>query len=395
MKQRDPRRPDAGTITVLATFLLVALFALSALAVDVGFLYTRSRMIRAVADSAVAAGMGDIMAGSTTAATTDVNNLAAQYGGAYTFTLTPAPTASQLSVQVSATYPLYFAKIFGLSSKQLTFTAVGKKGITPPALLALGNVCNGGVGLTINGSGGMTVNGDVDSNGKLDFETGGPPGGAHINGSALTPCSGGPLTHGSAGQSTYDTVTGTYGNGPTVTDPFAPYTIPTCDYGSTSTGGDPTSGHWSVETAVRNKLDPGVYCTTSNLSISGGGAQAVNATGCTFIVIGGTIQIGLNYTSIFSAAADSPNNVIAYTTYSGLCSAGPAINLGGPAATSSETLTMTGSLYAPNGCINAGANNATTIVGSFIGNEVEVGDYGAWTIGTGAGGAGTGWQMLQ
>jgi len=394
MKRRDPRRPESGTITVLATFLLVALFALSALAVDVGFLYTRSRMMYAVADGAVAAAMGDFTAGNTTAATTDVNNLAAQYGGAYSFSLTPPPTATQLSVRVTATYPLYFAKIFGLSSKQLIVTAAGKKGIPTPALLALSNACSGGVGLTINGSGGMTVHGDVDSNGKLDFETG-TPGGAHILGGALTPCAGGPLTHGTAGQSTYDTATGTYGNGGPFTDPFAPYAIPTCNYGTTSSGGDPTVGHWNFETAVRNKLDPGVYCTTSNLTISGGGAQAVDATGCTFIVIGGTIQIGLNYTSMFSAAANSPNGVIAYTTYSGLCSSGPAINLGGPAATAAETLTMTGSLYAPNGCINAGANNATTIVGSFIGEEVEVGDYGAWDIGTSGGGGGTSWQMVQ
>ena len=169
----------------------------------------------------------------------------------------------------------------------------------------------------------MTANGDVDSNGRLDFETG-PPG-AQVNGSALTPCAGGPLTHGSPGQSGYDHATGTYGTGGPFTNPFAPYAVPTCDYGSTSSGGDPTAGHWSVETAVRNKLDPGVYCTTSNLAISSGRAQAINATGCTFIVIGGTIQIGLNYTSIFSAAANSPNGVIAYTTYSGLCSARPAI----------------------------------------------------------------------
>ena len=44
---------------------------------------------------------------------------------------------------------------------------------------------------------------------------------------------------------------------------------------------------------------------------------------------------------------------------------------------------MTGSLYAPNGCINAGANGPTTITGSFIGSELQVGDYADWTIGTG------------
>jgi hypothetical protein len=399
MKRRDSRRADSGAITVLATFLLLTLFAMAALAVDVGFLYTRSRMIYAVADAIVAAGMGDIVNGSQASATTDVTNMASQYSGVYT--VTSSTTASQLSVTVSATYPMYFGKIFGLASKTISVTAVGQSTAPAPAVLALGNSCTG-VGATINGQGGMTVNGNIEGNGLVDFGTGspngcGPPptGGAHITGSALSGCAGGPLKSGTAGQYCWDTVTGTYGTGGPFADPFAPFAVPTCNFGSTSTGGDPTSGHWTVETAVMNKLDPGVYCTTSDLNITGGGAQAVDATGVTFIDIGGTINIGLNYSSTFSAAASSPNGVIAYTTFAGSCSAGAAINLGGPSATSTETLTMLGSLYAPNGCINAGANDATTIVGSFIGNEVNVGDFGAWTIGPGGAAGGNTWQMLQ
>ena len=354
---------------MLATFLLVALFALSALAVDVGFLYTRSRMIHAVADSAVAAGMGDIVAGNTAAATTDVNNLAAQYNPG-TYTITPTPTASQLSVTVSATYPLYFAKIFGLNSKVLTVTAIGKKGIPTPALLALGTACGSGVGVTINGSGGMTVKGDVDSNGILDFGTG-PPG-AQITGSAQTLCAGGPLKGGTPGQWPWDTVTGTYGSvGSPFADPFAPFTPPTCTWGTLTSGGDPTAGHWTLKSGVTYKLDPGVYCTTSNLTANGPG-QGVDATGVTFVLMGGTLQIGVNVSSTFSAAAGSPNNIIAYTSFTGSCSAGPAINIGGPAG-ALYSLTMTGSFYAPNGCINAGSNSATTLTGSFIGNEVELG----------------------
>jgi hypothetical protein len=396
MKRCDSRRSDSGAITVLAAFLLLTLFAMAALAVDVGFLYTRSRMIYAVADGIVAAGMGDIVNGSQSSATTDVTNMASQYSGVYT--VTSSTTSNQLSVTVSATYPMYFGKIFGLASKTISVTAVGQSTVPTPAVLALGNSCSG-VGATINGQGGMTVNGNIEGNGLVDFGTGGPtcagPGGAHITGSALSGCAGGPLKSGTVGQYCWDTVTGTYGTGGPFTDPFAPFAVPTCDFGSTSTGGDPTAGHWTVETAVMNKLAPGVYCTTSDLNITGGGAQAVDATGVTFIDIGGTINIGLNYSSTFSAAASSPNGVIAYTTFAGSCAAGAAITVGGPAATPAETLTMNGSLYAPNGCINAGANNATTIVGSFIGNEVQIGDWGAWTIGQGGPAALNNWQMIQ
>jgi hypothetical protein len=393
MKRRDPRRPDGGTITVLATFLLVALFALSALAVDVGFLYTRSRMMYAVADAAVAAGMGDFASGNSSAATADVNTLAAQYSpGTYTITPTATSATGQLSVKVEATFPLYFAKIFGVNSKKLTVTAIGEKGTSPPAILALGTNCGGGVGLTINGSGGMTVNGDVDSNGILDFGTG-PPG-VHINGSAQTLCAGGPLKAGTPGQYAWDTVTGSYGSvGSAFTDPFAPFSPPPCTHGTLTTGGDPTVGYWTNPSGSLWKLAPGVYCTTSDLTANGSGT-AVDATGVTFVLMGGKLTIGVTASSTFSAAAGSPNKIIAYSSFAGACSAGAAINIGGPAG-ALDSLTMDGSFYAPSGCINAGSNSATTLTGSFIGNEVQLGDYGAWNIGTPGGGGGSSWRMLQ
>ncbi len=62
-ENRDSRRPDSGTITIIAIAMLTALMAMAGLAVDLGFLYTRSRMMYAVADSAVAVGMKDLMAG--------------------------------------------------------------------------------------------------------------------------------------------------------------------------------------------------------------------------------------------------------------------------------------------------------------------------------------------
>jgi hypothetical protein len=388
MKRFDPRHPERGTITVLATFLLVALFALSALAVDVGFLYTRSRMMYAVADSAVAAAMGDFSAGNTTAATTDVTTLATQYGG--TYSITPTPSGNQLSVRVQATFPLYFGKIFGLNQKILTVTAIGQKGVPTPAILALGSVCGGGVGLTINGSGGMTVNGDVDSNGRLDFGTG-PPG-AQINGSAQTLCAGGPLKGGTPGQWAWDTVTGSYGTvASSFADPFAPFTPPPCTQGTLTAGGDPTTGYWTNPSGSLWKLAPGVYCTTSDLTANGSGS-AVDLTGVTFVLMGGKLTIGVTASSTMSAAAGSPNNIIAYSSFVGSCAAGAAINIGGPAAGS---LTMAGSFYAPSGCINAGSNSATTLTGSFIGNEVQLGDYGAWTIGTLGAGGGTAWRMVQ
>jgi Putative Tad-like Flp pilus-assembly len=397
MKQhRESRRPDSGTITVLAVFMLTALMAMAGLSIDLGFLYTRSRMMYAVADSAVAIGMKDLMASaSSSTISTDISNIAGQYGGAYS--ISSSSTANQVQVTVTHTYSLFFAKMLGFPSRTLTVVAIGKKGATAPALLALGNVCGSGVGLTINGEGNMTVNGDIDGNGRVNFQTGNGTGvcpgpvAVAVSGSVASDCPGGPQAGGSPGQNCWDTTTGSYGTGGPFADPFAPFTPPSCDFGSLSSSADPTTGHWTL-IGILWTLDPGVYCTNGNLNITGFSGQGVNATGVSFMDNGGTIGFGLNAASTFSAAASSPNNVVAYTTNATACSAGQAIQFGGPAA---GLVTMTGSLYAPNGCINVGANGPMTVTGSFIGNELQIGDFANWTIGTGAGGGGTSWQMLQ
>ncbi len=396
-KHREPRRPDSGTITIISIFMLIALMAMAGLAVDLGFLYTRSRMMYAVADSAVAIGMKDLMAGASSSISTDINNIAGQYGGAYGISCTPG--ANQVQVTVTHTYPLFFAKMLGFPPKQMTVVAVGKRSAPTPALLALGSVCGSGVGLTINGEGNMTVNGDIDGNGRVNFQTGNHTGvcpgpiAVAVSGSVASDCPGGPQAGGSPGQNCWDTTSGSYGVGGPFTDPFAPFTPPACTYGSLASGADPTSGHAHM-VGILWTYDPGVYCTSGNFNIAGNAGSGVDATGVSFMSNGGTIGINLSASSTFSAAASSPNSVIAYTTNATACSSGQAINYGGPAS-SLSLVTMTGSLYAPSGCINAGANGPTTITGSFIGSELQIGDFADWSIGTGGGGGGGGWQMSQ
>ena len=400
-EHRQSKRPgpESGTITIMAIFMLVALMAMAGLSVDLGFLYTRSRMMYAVADSAVAIGMKDLVGGaSSTTITTDISNIAGQYGAAYS--ISASPSANQVQVTVTHTYPLFFARMLGFPSKTMTVVAIGKRATPPPALLALGNVCGSGVGLTINGQGNMTVNGDIDGNGRVNFQTGNGigtctpgPFAVAVSGSVASDCPGGPQAGGSPGQNCWDTTTGSYGTGGPFTDPFAPFTPPHCDYGSLASGADPTSGHWNM-VGILYTLDPGVYCTSGNFNIAGTAGSGVDATGVSFMSNGGTIGINLSASSTFSAAASSPNGVIAYTTNATGCSAGQAIQYGGPASALS-LVTMTGSLYAPNGCINAGANGPTTIAGSFIGSELQIGDFANWSIGNGGAGGGSSWQMSQ
>jgi hypothetical protein len=375
-KRRASRRPDGGSITIMAIFLLATLMAMAGLAVDLGFLYTRSRMMYAVADSAVAVGMKDLVAGKSSSISGDISDIAGKYGGAYT--ITPVATASQVQVTVTATYPLFFAKMIGFPSRTLTVVAIGKKNASPPPILALGAGCGGGV--TINGQGAMTVNGDVESNGSLTFSTG-PPG-PIINGSAAAECGESPAT-----KNPWDTVTGSYGTGGPFTDPFSPYVLPACTYGNT-TSPNPIAG-WDMSTTPPT-LPPGVYCSNGPLQLISPGT-GFTATGVTLISIGGTIQIGASSQSTITPSPSSPNGIVAYSTAAGGCTPG-AIFSGGPAGP--DSLTIGGALYAPNGCVNVQQNGPMSI-GSVVGNTVNISNNSAWTIGSVAGGGGNAWQMSQ
>jgi hypothetical protein len=375
MVHRVSRRPDSGTITIMAFAMLTALMAMAALAVDLGFLYTRSRMMYAVADSAVAVGMRSLMAGKNSAAIgDDITDVASKYGAAYTITSAVSGTPpTQVQVTVKATYPLFFAKMLGFPSKQLTVVTTGKRSPSPPPILALGTGCGGGV--TFNGQGALNVHGNVESNGSILFATGSP--GPNIMGNATAGC--GPVT-----KNPWDTVTGTVSTGGPFTDPFSPYVLPpTCDYGS------PTSaytipgwaGPWDMTTTPWT-LHSGFYCSNGDLQLldPGGG---FNAMGVTLISIGGSISIQVTKATTITPNGASPNSVVAYSSTGNVSLTGPA----------GQLLTVGGALYAPLGTVNLQQNGALTI-GSLVGSSVWLSDFAPWDIG-GGGGSPNAWQMSQ
>jgi hypothetical protein len=364
----------------MAIALLVTLFAMAALAVDLGFLYTRSRMLYAVADAEVAAGMGDIVAGNGQAVT-DVNNLATKYAAAYT--IVPTPSATQLSVKVSATYPLYFGGILGFHSRTLSVTAIGQGSPRPPALLALGGCGTGAFGLVIGGGANMTINGDVESNGILTFSTG-LPGAQNVTGSAQSPCAGSPNLGGSG---TVLVAGGTGSNGP-FPDPFATVatSLPPCKYGSLAAPYSIPNVNWGPG----GVLAPGVYCSGGALNASSiDPCNCMVANGVTFIALG-DITMGDNSPSSITPDPSMPFGIVAYSAAADDCgSGGQSINVG------FQTFDIEGSIYAPNGCINAGANTNITVNGSLIAKSVQIGAGGTWTLGSTGGGGGTTWRMIQ
>jgi hypothetical protein len=388
-KYSDPRDGQRGAVSIILAAMMTTLFGLTALAVDAGFLYTRSRVLQDVADSAVTAGMSDLKGGSIANAENDAKNLVTEFSTANsTVVTTDAATgtsATQLSVHLTWSQPFFFGSIFGFHTKTLNATAVGKiYGATAPAVLALGGCGSGSnIGVTINGEGGLSVTGDIQSDGIVNFQTG-PPG-VDVSGTVNSPC-GAPYPKVNA----WDTVVGGTGSSGGFTDPFSPMVIPACDFGtSTSTDASAAIGlNWNTAT-VPPTLAPGVYCSNTNMNISGPGT-GFNLTGVTLISIGGTINVSSGATpSTWTPDPASPNGILAYSSAAKNCSSGYAILIG------TETLNLGGSLYAPNGCIQIGSNWPVTIGGSLIGSEVVVGDYGAWTITGATGGGGSGWQMVQ
>ena len=377
MRRRDSRLPDGGSITILAAAFLIVLFSLAALAIDAGFLFTRSRMIYAVADSAVTAGMGDLVAGDQNAAKADVDNLAANYTG---YTFARSTTASKLTVQVSATYPLFFGNIVGIHSKKVTATAVGQITNLAPALLSLGNCGSGASGLHINGGGNLRIHGNVESNGVLGFSANNL---TTVSGFAESPCAGSPSLGGSP-----PTIAGGSGPGGPFPDPFlgAAGAFPPCDYGNLFAASDPPAGNWSAGGVLKK----GVYCSGGAMNVSSPDAcKCMIANGVSFIALGDLV-LGDDGTSSLSAAAGMPDNIVAYSAAATDCSAGEAINVG------FNTFNIQGSMYAPNGCINVGDNGGLTVNGSLIAKSLQIGANGTWDLGpTGGAGGGVTWQMLQ
>ena len=136
---------ESAAAAVLAAVLIFALVGFGALSVDVSYVYSAQRELQASANAAALAGARDIGVGGTpyvTAASysSDTGNYNANpnltlasitptlfcfsTGGACTTNQTPATSANGIQVQEQAHGPLFFGRIFGISTMQLSATAV-------------------------------------------------------------------------------------------------------------------------------------------------------------------------------------------------------------------------------------------------------------------------------
>jgi hypothetical protein len=369
-------RRQRGSVAVVMAASLTFLFALGALAVDAGFLYTRERSLQAVTDAAALAGGRGFTDGTSTTKATDMATKNGYTNGVGGNTVGVAyPATRQIQVTITSPQALVFGRIFGIGSKSMTATSIAAATPDDPAIWA-GGGCGVTTGLKLGG-GPFTITGNLESNGPLaDFTGGGDTDNGSVTNSNLCPPA--PPWRGPA-------PTGGVGQTAPTSDPWG-YNImsfPACSFGTDLT--TPVVSY-NVPDPL-GVVAPGVYCANGNINLSSG--SAILALGVTLLATG-DIDIGspaITNMTPFPGA----HNLIAFSSASTPgddCASGhPAINVG------NSNVTLNGSFYAPGGCINMGGPNFV-VNGSLVGNEVNV-SGAPWTINAGGGGGGGAVTLYQ
>ena len=391
---RPPRHPELGAVVVLVSFLWTTLFALAALAIDIGYLYQSQRGLQAAADAAVMAGLPQLSTNQTTAtnnatAMATANGYTNGAGGVnVNVNTTTSATISTLTVQIIAPQPTFFAGIFGMHSKSLMVSATGQTSSSAPGIYAIDADCSGSdLGLKLNG-GATIVKGGIESAGELGFYTG--PG-ATVDGPVTSACPG-PL-HVIGGMDTFNGGPPAASTPPASGDPFG-YTIATdfpvskCSFGTdfspTPVNVNSIPGIWNTGGPAAGTLNNAIICSGSDIQLNGG-----PITGTITLVAYGTIEV--SGVGITLTAAPGGDNMVAFSE----SNSGSTNNCTSPANAiqmGNTDWTLNGSLYAPNGCISAGGTNFN-VNGSIIGYEVNTAFSG--TIDPGGGGGGSTYYLYQ
>lgn len=277
----------------LVAVSLVVFLAMTALAVDLGFLWQQQRQTQAAADAAALAGAQDLP-GSPGTATTDARTYVTQNAGAGVVG-TPAvsqPTPLQIMVTVNKSAPTFFGNTFGLSSKNVSATAIAGLHQPPPcatagtscyAIFAMDPTCPSGTGVSITGGaigiGGILSNGDISTTGGTSDTFGNTTYGPSASGCTWTD---------KGGSKTFANGTPAHGSGTNGWPIDYAYDFPACSgVACTGPGGTPsfctlssTSATWAVTPAVNS---PQIYCAvgsgTASTPTTWNGAMTVTQAG--------------------------------------------------------------------------------------------------------------------
>jgi hypothetical protein len=387
---RIGRNAERGAIAILIAAMWTTLFGLAALAVDVGYLYTRQRGLQAVTDAAVTAAMPVYQNTGFNPASIRATAVAGANGyttGTGTTVTVDEPVANQLRVRVSRTFPTFFGSILGLSQKTITATSVGRVVVTAgPVIHADSMDCVSGFGFTVTGGATMNVTGDVESNGVLNLDLMGAITGAAKVRTACQP-----------GQPQIGAYTP-----PTVVPSGTPFPNPLlgitpasfaalCTSGSIAVAGTPPIA-WNCGAGPGGEdvVPSGVYCSLDGFAVNTGcPGQRIYAPDSTWVSATGAITFGGNNGITLGNFPGVPGNVTVITMNAGT----PAIHLG-----SALKFTITGAVYAPLGQImaNGGGTGPNVFNGRLVGHTIfmAVSAGGTWNF-TGGGPSGSSWSLYQ
>jgi Flp pilus assembly protein TadG len=315
---------ESGAILILTGVMMVAFIGLAALAIDVGSFYQAQRQAQGAADAAALAGV-NFLPTSQGLATTAANNYVAQnYSGA-TATET-YPTTTQIKVVVNNTTPSFFGQVFGITSANVSATAIAGQpvGTTPAALFAMDSSC-GGDGVSIDGNG-ESIPGGITSNGKFTQKGKGNFGGT---------------TYGGPSGCSSSVDKGTFASGPTALASLSPWPF---DYSLPALKPACTQSAPTFSFTTSNNTNA-VYCATGNISISDG-VSLPNAT-----LIAGSFNINGN--NIMVGSASTGNGLSIYQTgTSTLDINGNGINVN--------------TIFAPQAEVLIDGNSSTNTLNSFV-----------------------------
>lgn len=257
---------------VIVAISMVAFLGLAALAIDVGSFYQQQRQAQSAVDAAALAGAQDLPA-SPANATTHAQSYLNQNlpGGNATISTPYNSTSSQIKVTVSKNVPSFFGQFLGLTSANVSASAVAGLRGTPScsapgsscyAIFAKDNNCTSGHNsVTITGGsisiGAILTNGSISTTGGNDAygaTTIGPSG-------SVPPCQ---WTDNGGGKTFGGNPAPTAGTGTSDWPIDYAYDFPPCTTTCTGQLGTPsyctqasTAASWAIAPAVNS---PKIYC---------------------------------------------------------------------------------------------------------------------------------------
>ncbi len=344
-----------GQVVVLLVMSIVLILGACALVVDVGTWYVTKQRVQTAADQAALAGASALPQSPDAAASMALVQGRKNYNGATFQVDTPYngdPNQVRVSARVNA--GLFFAGLLGIGHVQIgaRSTAKAHPGSGSSAIYAGDTACGASTGLLVRVNN-ITETGIIHSNGSVDIQWPGVHGPISYGGPNNCPPIGG-----NSGGGSIDPTTWVWPE-PFQTSDFA------CTY---------TAPSFNLSGAI----PPGVYCATGAGATVGGDATAtirVN-TGAS----GNVTLIGWKVTISDHNISLAPNSkgVLAFATGNITSPGTGAIDING------NNMTVSGTMFAPNGRVNLNGNSGFTANAFLEGKQVEI-DGNNWTLnGTGA-----------